>query len=213
MTTTSATAPLSAPGCDIQTADLIATGGVPAGLTFDYTQPSGQDALSPTERRLLELISAHRAGLGLPDIPVSRALTAVAGRHAGDQIFNLFPKGLAPGTNLHSWSDVDYFGDHRNARLMWQTPARLGTGYCWSGFEISGAGYRTPEEALAGWLSSPGHRAVIENTGIWSKSTWRAIGIGYVGGGSVRSPYDHAWHVWFGKVPDPTGRPPETGAP
>ncbi len=178
----------------------------PGPLAVDIYASNDNDALSTEERRLYELIMQHRESLGLPRIPLSSSLTLVAGRHAEDTAKNILPSGgPEPGTNLHSWSDVPYYPDHSNARFMWQSPQRLGTAYCGNGYEISGIGYPTPEKALAGWLSSKGHRSVIENQGIWREKDWQAIGVGiaYPPGGDYRTVY----HVWFGAEPDPAGAP------
>lgn len=178
----------------------------PGALAVDIYAANANDALSAEERRLYALIMQHRETLGLPRIPLSYSLTLVAGRHAEDTAKNIIPAGgPAPGTNLHSWSDVPYYDDHRNARFMWQAPQRLGTAYCGDGYEISGVGHPTAEQALAGWLSSEGHRSVIENRGIWAEKDWQAIGVGiaYPASGSYRSVY----HVWFGAEPDPAGPP------
>lgn len=175
-------------------------------LAVDIYAANDNDGLSAEERRLYQLIMQHRAELGLPSIPLSSSLTLVAGRHAEDTAKNILPSGgPKPGTNLHSWSDVPYYPDHSNARYMWQSPQRLGTPYCGSGYEISGVGYPTTERALAGWLSSNGHRSVIENQGIWKEKDWQAIGIGiaYPNTGD----YQTVYHVWFGAEPDPAGPP------
>jgi Ca2+-binding RTX toxin-like protein len=90
---------------------------------------------------------------------------------------------------------------------MWQAPSRLGTGYSGTGYEITGAGYATIEAALEGWKSSPGHNAVISNTGIWADVTYAAIGIGVeIAPGA--GPYGgRVYHVWFGTEADPKGAP------
>lgn len=176
-----------------------------SGFAFNPYLPSDNDGLSAVEAELYALIMAHRATLGLPSVPLSSSLTLTAGSHAQDSAINVLPTGLREGTNMHSWSDVDYTPDHSQSRLMWEAPARLGTPYCGNGFEISALGYQTPQETLAGWLTSPGHRAVIENTGIWANSRWRAIGVGYapIDEGQFKS----VWHVWFGTERDPAGPP------
>jgi hypothetical protein len=102
---------------------------------------------------------------------------------------------------MHSWSadgpwkKVDYFPDHRNAKLMWSKPREI-TKYAGDGFEIahwSSAG-ASPAGSLAGWKSSAPHNAVIVNGGIWASQKWRAIGVGIYGSYAV---------AWFGTEEDP----------
>ncbi|PRX37860.1 hypothetical protein SAMN05216257_105174 [Meinhardsimonia xiamenensis] len=200
---TAATTPTAPRNCATLTARLRRIDH--AALPFDFMRDTSEDSLSPREQRLHALITAHRRSLGLGEIPLSKSLTAVAGRHAGDTAYNIIGAhgGFRPGTNLHSWSDMDYTPDHANAAGMWEAPRRLRSGYCASGYEISALGPARAEEALALWLASPAHRAVIENTGIWGESDWGAIGVGEAplpGRGRV-------WHVWFGRAPDPAGAP------
>jgi Ca2+-binding RTX toxin-like protein len=51
---------------------------------------------------------------------------------------------------------------------------------------------------MQAWLDSPGHRALIESTGVWSSAPWQAIGVGMRAGVAF---------VWFGREPDPAGLP------
>jgi uncharacterized protein YkwD len=174
-------------------------------LAVDFYRPTANDGLSAEERRLYENIMAYRQSLGLPRIPLSKSLTLTAGRHAEDMQKNLMPSGgLRPGTNYHSWSDVDYYVDHRNAKLMWQAPRRLGTPYCGNGYEISAWGYPTADETFRLWVSSPSHNAVIANKGMFRNQQWQAIGIGIAPRSSYGPP---AYHVWFGTERDPAGAP------
>ena len=71
-----------------------------------------------------------------------------------------------------------YFADHRRPEVMWEAPARLGTGYDGTGYEISAAGQPGVEAALDGWQSSPGHDAILAGRGAWRGVEMRAIGIG-----------------------------------
>ncbi|MEM1130165.1 MAG: CAP domain-containing protein [Pseudomonadota bacterium] len=176
-----------------------------AALAVDFYKPTANDSLSETERQLYEAIMAHRASIGLPRIPLSKSLTLVAGRHAEDMQKNLMPSGgLKPGTNYHSWSDVDYYEDHRNAKLMWQAPRRFGTSYCGNGYEISAWGYSTWRQTLDLWIASDYHGPVIENRGAFKNLKWRAIGIGVAESNSYGRP---VYHVWFGEAKDPAGTP------
>lgn len=176
-----------------------------SALAVDFRKPTGNDGLSQWEAALAREINAARVAAGLSAVPVSRSLTLVAGRHAEDGARNLWPAGgPPPGANMHSWSDVDYTDDHKRARLMWEAPVRLGTGYCAHAYEVSGLGWATPERAAEEYLKSPGHRAVILNEGIWARQDWKAMGVGYAavpGGAEPR----HVFHIWFGAATDPAG--------
>ncbi|QDY69758.1 CAP domain-containing protein [Qingshengfaniella alkalisoli] len=174
-------------------------------LAVDYYEPTANDGLSAEERRLYDLIMDYRQSIGLPTIPLSKSLTLVAGRHAEDTQKNLMPSGGPKrGTNFHSWSDMDYYPDHRNAKLMWQAPRRLGTPYCGNGYEISAWGYTDVEGVFRMWASSSTHRQLIANTDGFRSKNWQAIGVGIARGGPNGA---SVYHVWFGEQRDPAGRP------
>ncbi|MGD1881494.1 MAG: hypothetical protein ACFB11_04100 [Paracoccaceae bacterium] len=177
-------------------------------MTVNIYAPTASDALSADELALYNLIMAYRATAGLDPIPLSADLTLTAGRHVLDTAYNIWEPGLAlpAGANLHSWSDAPYLSDHSLAANMWNAPERLGTDYTSNGFEISAAGYGSVEAALAGWQGSPGHDAVIMNTGSWQNYDWNAIGVGVEFSGS--GPYGgRIYHVWFGRTEDNDGAP------
>ncbi|MCC1493217.1 M10 family metallopeptidase C-terminal domain-containing protein [Cognatishimia sp. F0-27] len=172
--------------------------------------PNAHDTISPDELKLYHLIMEYRATANLPVIPLSAGLSATAGRHAVDTYENIWVAGLQlpEGANLHSFSDAPYYSDHSAAEVMWFAPQRLNTSYPDYGFEISAAGSRTVEGALAGWQGSSGHDNVIMNRSIWSDWTWEAIGIGVEINQDYSVPYQgNIHHVWFGRSPDPGGAP------
>jgi len=182
-------------------------------MTVDIYAPTRSDGLSAVELDLYHLIMEYRATAGLPAIPLSTALTATAGRHVLDTVYNIWEPGLTlpQGANLHSWSDAPYFSDHSQPQVMWNAPTRLGLNYPSSGYEISAAGHRDIAAALEGWKNSPGHNNVIMNLDIWSRLDWTAIGIG-VEDGPVQNAYGgRAYHVWFGTATDPAGGPEISG--
>lgn len=77
---------------------------------------------------------------------------------------------------------------------MWNKPKEI-AGYNGSGYEIayfSSAGANA-EEGLEGWKKSPGHNPLLINSGIWSKTNWKALGIGI---------YKEYGVVWFGETED-----------
>ncbi|WP_108658534.1 CAP domain-containing protein [Acuticoccus kandeliae] len=162
----------------------------------DIYSPSPDDHLSLDELELYKLMMDYRASLGLPDIPLSKSLTLVAGRHVLDTVEN------SKGYVGHNWSDAPYdSADSSTYPNMWDAPQRLGTPYTGSGFEIS-TGYLgnainlydvTPQSALTNWQNSAPHNDVITNGGPWT-TPWMAIGVGMK---------DGVAHVWFGWDTDP----------
>lgn len=191
-------------------------GGLP-GLGSDIlsggqasTRPSPLPTLAPglpdgtptaEETQLLALLKNYRRSKGLPDIPTSRSMMIVAQAHAADLAAH--PNDSDAGCNMHSWSShgpwkaVCYTSDHAQARLMWEKPQELGTGYPGNGYEISYGMWGakpTPQDALDGWISSPGHHAVMINDGKWKDNAWQAVGAGMKGGYAV---------IWFGEEADP----------
>ena len=149
------------------------------------------DPISDAELELWERLMDHRADAGLPPIPLSPALTAVARAHVWDS-------ATTPSQgecNMHSWSTPDapwepfcYTSDHAQMRKMHQMPNQL-LGFSADSFENSawGSPNTSPQRAADGWMSSAGHRSVILNTDIWAGYEWRAIGIG------ISGQYAHMW--------------------
>lgn len=149
---------------------------------------------------LLRRINQHRAGLGLPPIPGSPALTQVAQAHVDDLERNP-PAGACNG---HSWSPSRrwkaccYTDDHAKAACMWNKPREItGGAYPGDGFEIWAwrSGRMTVEFAIEGWTTSPAHHDVIANRGPWAAVRWQAMGA------AVSTRYAV---VWFGREPDGT---------
>ena len=167
---------------------------------INYYTNTSEDSIDKEEKELYDLIMQYRLENGLGSIPLSKALSTVAGRHTLDTVFNT-------GYDGHSWSDAPYNGsDSSTYPNMWEAPQRLGTGYLGNGFEIS-TGFIGPAvatanmsstRALDNWKSSTGHDNVILNKDIWAALEWNAIGVGIHKGVA---------HVWFGRESDPTGLP------
>jgi hypothetical protein len=160
--------------------------------------------LTAQEATLADLVNGHRAGHGLPPVPVSRALSTVGQWHVWDLGSNAPAVGAC---NMHSWSSarpalwsaVCYTPDHAQAAGMWNKPREIsGNVYTGIGYELSAGGGLaiTPSLALALWQGSPGHNTVILNQGSWAGRTWRAMGVGLAGGYAV---------LWFGEQSDPLG--------
>ncbi len=174
---------------------------------------TAQDRLSLDELDLYHRLMDYRASLGLDPVPLSKSLTLTAGRHVVDIRENFWAEGREPpkGANLHSWSDAPYYADHRSPEAMWEAPSRLGTPYDSAGYEIFAAGYATNAAALEGWKASPGHNAVIAQSGVWASIDYAAIGIG-VDRSAGPGPYTgRVYTAWFGAEPDPAGAPPIVG--
>lgn len=158
---------------------------------------SFSQSLTEEEEKLYTLLMEYRQELDLPSIPLSKSLTYVAQTHVKDLQNNTPDQGEC---NMHSWSDKGewtpccYTPDHKQASCMWDKPREL-TSYTGNGFEIShwSSGRATALGSLNGWKGSSGHNAVMINQGIWSSSTWNAVGIGIYGNYAV---------VWFGKNVD-----------
>jgi uncharacterized protein YkwD len=155
------------------------------------------------ELELISLIRDYRDSKGLPEIPISKALTKVADYHVRDLINN--KPNRSGGCNLHSWSEQEqwtkccYKEDHSNAECMWSKPGEI-TDYTANGYEIafinpSGA---TPQGALDGWKSSDDHNNVIVNKEQWKDNDWKAMGVAVKGNYAV---------VWFGEPEDENGKP------
>jgi uncharacterized protein YkwD len=173
-------------------------------LLSNAPPPDSGEGLSPAEAELARLVNRFRSERGLPAVPVSKSLTAVARWHVWDLEQN---DPAAGKCNLHSWSDarpdlwnpVCYTPDHANAKEMWKKPAQI------TGGDYSGRGYEnvfmdpagaTPEAALAAWKQNRSHRRVMAEKGIWKETRWRAMGV------AVRGAYAA---IWFGRRPDPAG--------
>lgn len=152
------------------------------------------DGLEAEERKLYDMVNDYRALYGLPAIPLSKALTSVANRHAQDLSQNI-------GYLTHSWSDAPFnSSDSSTWSNMWTAPQRLQTGYTGNGYENAywnSAGV-TAENSLLGWQNSPAHNSVILNQNGWENLNWQAVGVGI---------YEDYAVLWFGEELDPTGSP------
>ncbi|MFJ4517940.1 CAP domain-containing protein [Streptomyces sp. NPDC088816] len=132
------------------------------------TQPSAPDASAPSEpaaskdtsassqatARAVELVNSERAKVGCSALTVNDKLTKAAQAHSED---------MASHQNMsHTGSDGSNPGD-RITRA----------GYGWQSYgENVAYGYDTPEQVMAGWMSSAGHKANILNC------SFKEIGVG-----------------------------------
>ena len=126
--------------------------------------------------QVVELANGHRVDAGCAPLAVDERLVAAAQGHSEDMATNDFFS--------HTGSDGSSPWDRMQAE-----------GYHWSrAAENIAAGYATPEDVVAGWMNSPGHRANILNCALVD------TGVGYVyltdDGGDVN--YHHYWTHLFG---------------
>jgi uncharacterized protein YkwD len=117
--------------------------------------PKATATASGVTARIVQLVNSERAKVGCPALTLNSALTKAAQAHSAD---------MAVHQNMsHTGSDGSSPGD----RIT-------GAGYAWSAYgENVAYGYATPEDVMAGWMASPGHRANILNC------SFKEIGVGY----------------------------------
>lgn len=170
-----------------------------SGTVYRAKEDRSAICLSPEEKKLYDMIMDYRKAKGLPPIAISEKLTRVAQVHAQDLADN-YAFDVKNRCNPHSWSDKGewtsccYTSDHKQAKCMWDKPNEI-AGYNSPGYEIayySSAG-ASAAEGLEGWKKSPSHNPLIINDGMWSKVTWKGIGIGI---------YEEYGIVWFGELED-----------
>lgn len=135
----------------------------------------GSGAGSPGEQ-VVALVNEHRVAAGCPPLAIDARLVAAAQGHSEDMASNDFFS--------HTGSDGSLPWDRMEAE-----------GYRWSrAAENIAAGYPTPEQVVAAWMNSAGHRDNILNCALVD------TGVGYVyledDGGDVN--YHHYWTQLFG---------------
>ncbi|MFJ6903145.1 CAP domain-containing protein [Streptomyces griseoluteus] len=110
--------------------------------------------------RIVELVNAERAQAGCSPVALNSTLTKAAQDHSAD---------MAAHKNMsHTGSD----GSDPGSRIT-------AAGYQWSAYgENVAYGYSTPEQVMAGWMNSPGHRENILNC------SFKEIGVGLAQPGS-----------------------------
>ncbi|MER5795805.1 CAP domain-containing protein [Streptomyces sp. NPDC001980] len=103
---------------------------------------------------MLELVNAERSKVGCSALTLNTTLSKVAQAHSED---------MALHQNMsHVGSDGSSPGDRITS-----------AGYTWSAYgENVAYGYASPEQVMAGWMASPGHKANILNC------TFKEIGVG-----------------------------------
>ncbi|HXY38785.1 MAG TPA: CAP domain-containing protein [Vicinamibacteria bacterium] len=155
-------------------------GEAPAPHTQCAGPPPGP-ADAGFEAQVVKLVNAQRRAAGLPPLKRVERLTEsarwfardMASQHYFAQDHDTYYRERGHLVRACDWS----------ARIAWYYPQ-------WTALaENIAAGYQTPEEAVAGWMSSPGHRAKILGHGHWE------TGAGYWAGGSE----GHYWVEDFGR--------------
>ena len=127
----------------------------PAAPVDPLGQPAAPD---PALARLVELTNAERRRAGAPPLAVDPQLGLAARRYAA---------ALAGGACFaHDCGPVPAL------------TARVGaTGYAWARLgENLAAGQQTPEDVVAAWLASPGHRANLLDPAVTELGLGRAAG-------------------------------------
>ncbi|CAM5471825.1 SCP domain-containing protein OS=Streptomyces glaucescens OX=1907 GN=SGLAU_31420 PE=4 SV=1 [Streptomyces glaucescens] len=116
--------------------------------------PQATPTASGVAARIVELVNAERGRAGCSPVKLNATLTKAAQAHSAD---------MAAHQNMsHTGSDGSSPGD-RITRA----------GYSWRTYgENVAYGYSTPEQVMAGWMSSAGHKANILNCG------FQEIGVG-----------------------------------
>lgn len=131
----------------------IATAAPTVRPTSPSTPKAGATA-SGVAARIVQLVNAERSKAGCSPVTLNATLTKAAQAHSED---------MAAHRNMsHTGSDGSSAGDRLTR-----------AGYIWRTYgENVAYGYATPEKVMAGWMSSPGHRANILNC------AFKEIGVG-----------------------------------
>ncbi|MFI1198192.1 CAP domain-containing protein [Streptomyces sp. NPDC020883] len=129
----------------------VAALGVPSGAMAASATPA---ATSGDAARVVELVNKERGKAGCAPLTVNAKLTKAAQAHSQD---------MADHRRMsHTGSD----GSDPGARMK-------SAGYNWTTYgENVAYGYATPESAMVGWMSSPGHRRNILDC------SFKEIGVG-----------------------------------
>lgn len=132
----------------------------PPAASKPSSTPKATATASGVVARIVELVNAERSKVGCSALALNTTLSKVAQAHSED---------MALHQNMsHSGSDGSSPGD----RIT-------GAGYTWSAYgENVAYGYASPEQVMAGWMASPGHKANILNC------TFKEIGVGLAQPGS-----------------------------
>ncbi|WP_405884688.1 CAP domain-containing protein [Streptomyces sp. NBC_01384] len=162
-TSTTPTAP-KAPASTAPTAPKAPASTAPTAPKASTTASSGTPgAAAPASgavARVVALVNSERSKAGCSPVTLNAKLSKAAQDHSAD---------MASHQNMsHTGSD----GSDPGTRIT-------RAGYSWSSYgENVAYGYPTPEEVMAGWMSSPGHKRNILDCG------FKEIGVGLAQPGS-----------------------------
>jgi uncharacterized protein YkwD len=150
-TTTAPSAP-STPSAPKTSAEK--TSAPKSTATASPSTPASTTPASGNVARIVELVNNERSKAGCSPVALNATLSKAAQAHSED---------MASHQNMsHTGSDGSNPGD-RITRA----------GYTWSTYgENVAYGYSTPEQVMAGWMSSAGHKANILNC------SFKEIGVG-----------------------------------
>ncbi|MFD3826342.1 CAP domain-containing protein [Streptomyces sp. NPDC058625] len=117
----------------------------PAAPSASSPAATSDAGASGAVAKVVELVNAERGKVGCSPVKVNTTLTEAAQNHSDDM--------AASGNMSHTGSDGSSPAD-RITRA----------GYSWSTYgENVAYGYSTPEQVMAGWMASPGHKENILN--------------------------------------------------
>jgi uncharacterized protein YkwD len=132
--------------------------------------PREKTGLTTREQQVVDQVNQERAKAGLQPLRVSPRLTEAARRHSTNM--------ARQSTGAH---ELDGVGPGERIRETGYRAMQWGENIAW--------GARTPEQAMSGWMNSPGHRRNILSSDV------NEIGVG-VADGSDGVPY---WTQVFGR--------------
>jgi uncharacterized protein YkwD len=129
--------------------------------------------MNANQQRVIELINSQRTARGLAPLVANAKLISAAMNHSVDMARNDFMS--------HSGSNGSTLGQRVTA-----------SGYAWTFVaENIAAGYDTPDEVVAAWMDSSGHRANILS------ATATEVGVGVLT--NANSTYGIYWTLDFAK--------------
>lgn len=137
-----------------------ATAPASAAPAASAAPPAASQEASGAVAQVVALVNSERGKAGCSPLTVNAKLAKAAQDHSAD---------MASHKNMsHTGSD----GSDPGERIT-------GAGYSWSSYgENVAYGYSTPEQVMAGWMSSPGHKRNILDCG------FKEIGVGLAQPGS-----------------------------
>ena len=158
---------------------------------------------------------AYRASRGLPAVPLSKALTTTAGRHVLDTRENMWAEGKdrRPAPSCTAGATRPTLPTTAPAGDVERAGSVSAPGTPIPATRSPPLGSRTSADALDLWIASPGHNAILTDTGTWASIGFTAIGIGLDSSPGPGRYGGRVYDVWFGAAPDPTGPPAIVGTP